>query len=63
LKCPEILRAVTSPNWTALREISLKKLQKPEDYRRPGEPPLTIPGVEGVKVYVLGPPKDYNSFV
>ena len=53
---------VTKSELDALREISLKKLQKPEDYRRPGEPPLTIPGVEGVKVYVLGPPKDYNSF-
>ncbi len=31
---------------------------RPEDYRTPGEPPLKIPGVEGVKCYVLGPPPD-----
>jgi hypothetical protein len=41
-----------------LRAKSKKKLQKPEDYRCPGEAPLTLPGVQGVKVYVLGPPKD-----
>lgn len=41
-----------------LRTKSRKKLQKTEDYRHPGEAPLTLPGVKGVKVYVLGPPKD-----
>ena len=41
-----------------LRTKAKNKLQRPEDYRRPGEEPLTIPGVEGLKVYVLGPPKD-----
>jgi hypothetical protein len=45
-----------------LRDWSAKKLQKPEDYRRPGEDPLTIPGVNGIKVYVLGPPRDAASF-
>jgi hypothetical protein len=40
-----------------LREQSKKKLVHPEDYRRPGEAPLTLPDVPGVKVYVLGPPK------
>jgi hypothetical protein len=34
-----------------------KQLQS-SDYRRPGEPPLSIPGVDGVKVYVLGPPRN-----
>ena len=43
-----------------LRTKSIKKLQKPEDYRRPEEAPLTLPGVKGVKVYVLGPPKDVD---
>jgi hypothetical protein len=43
-----------------LRTRSMKKLQKPEDYRRPEESPLTLPGVKGVKVYVLGPPKDVD---
>ena len=41
-----------------LREWSHKKLQTSTDYRRPGEDPLTIPGVNGVKVYVLGPPRN-----
>jgi hypothetical protein len=41
-----------------LRAKSKKKLQRPEDYRHPGETPLTVPGVKGIKVYVLGPPKD-----
>jgi len=41
-----------------LRTRSKKKLEKPEDYRRPGEDPITLPGVPGVKVYILGPPKD-----
>lgn len=30
----------------------------PPRYRRPGEPPITLPGVEGVRIYVLGPPED-----
>lgn len=27
-------------------------------FREPGEPPVTLPGVEGVRVYVLGPPRN-----
>lgn len=44
-----------------LRDKSVKKLRKPADYRRPGEDPLTIPGVKGVKVYVLGPPRNITG--
>jgi len=40
-----------------LRGKCLHKLQSSDDYRHPGEV-LNIPGVKGVKVYVLGPPKD-----
>jgi hypothetical protein len=40
-----------------LRTKSRKKLRKSKDYRRPGEPPLTLPGVQNVKFYVLGPPR------
>jgi beta-lactamase superfamily II metal-dependent hydrolase len=43
-----------------LRTKSEKKLQGPEDYRRPGEAPLTISGVSGVQIYVLGPPRDVD---
>ena len=43
-----------------LRTRSKKKLRKAEDYRRPGERPLTLPGVKGVKIYVLGPPRDVD---
>jgi hypothetical protein len=31
---------------------------KPPRYRIPGEGPLSVPGAAGVRVYVLGPPKD-----
>jgi len=34
------------------------KQLRSSDYLRPGEPPLSIPGVDGVKVYVLGPPQN-----
>ncbi len=42
----------------ALRAWSRKPPQRSEDYRTPGEKPLLIPDVDGVKCYVLGPPKD-----
>jgi beta-lactamase superfamily II metal-dependent hydrolase len=41
-----------------LREKSLKKLRRPKDYRHPGEASLPITDVDGVKVYVLGPPEN-----
>jgi len=40
-----------------LRTKSKIKLEKPEDYRRPEEPPLSLPNVDGVRISVLGPPK------
>ena len=42
----------------ALRSWSKRKLERPQDYRRPGEAPLKIPDVKGVKCYILGPPED-----
>ncbi len=42
-----------------LREKSKKKLLGPADYRRPGEV-LSLPGVDGVRIYVLGPPRDVD---
>jgi hypothetical protein len=30
-------------------------------YREPGDGPLALPGVEGVRVYVLGPPRDVQQ--
>jgi hypothetical protein len=30
----------------------------PPRYRRPGEPPIALPGAEGVRLYVLGPPRN-----
>jgi hypothetical protein len=42
----------------ALRSRSKKKLKRSEDYRTPGERPLEIPDVKGIKCYVLGPPKN-----
>lgn len=40
-----------------LRGRSTRKLVRSQDYLRPGQPPLTLPGVKGIKVYVFGPPK------
>jgi hypothetical protein len=44
----------------ALRSWVQKKLERPEDYRKPGEA-LYLPDVKGVKCYVLGPPRDIES--
>jgi hypothetical protein len=33
---------------------------KPPRYRAPGEGPFSVPGAAGVRVYVLGPPKDLD---
>lgn len=46
---------------TFLREKSRNPLERPEDYKTPGRGPLEIPGVRGVKGYVLGPPEDVAS--
>jgi hypothetical protein len=42
----------------ALRSWSKRKLERPQDYRQPGEAPLKIPDVKGAKCYILGPPMD-----
>ena len=57
---PDALTAATggkAAQLDYLREKSKKKLRRNKDYRQPGEGPLTLPGVRGVKVYILGPPK------
>jgi len=41
-----------------LRTKSKKKFRKSKDYRCPGEKPLTLSGVKGVKFYILGPPRN-----
>ena len=41
----------------AALEYLRKKVSRPR-YCRPGEEPFTLPDVEGVRVYVLGPPED-----
>ena len=56
---PEMLAAgekVTQLDY--LRTKSIKKLEWKEDYLHPQDPPLTLPNVQGVKIYVLGPPRD-----
>jgi beta-lactamase superfamily II metal-dependent hydrolase len=40
-----------------LREQARNKLVRAQDYRHPGEPPLSLPDVKGIKIYVLGPPR------
>jgi len=44
----------------SLRAWSRKKLERPEDYRTPGEDPIELPGVKGVRCYVLGPPENID---
>jgi beta-lactamase superfamily II metal-dependent hydrolase len=44
-----------------LRSWSKKPPQRSEDYLSPGNPPREIPGVKGVRCYVLGPPKTIES--
>jgi hypothetical protein len=64
------LRGVLDFEYTAnksgtldyLRSKSRKKFERSEDYRRPGEV-LTLPEVEGVKIYVLGPPRDKKEYL
>lgn len=41
--------------FPALEDLGAKSTEK--QYRRPGEAPLALPGVPGVKVHVLGPPR------
>jgi len=41
-----------------LRRLREKVNTTTLQYHEPGQDPLTIPGVSGVKVHVLGPPKD-----
>jgi hypothetical protein len=45
-----------------LRSKSRKKLERSEDYRRPGEV-LTLPDVSGVKIYILGPPRNKPEYI
>jgi glyoxylase-like metal-dependent hydrolase (beta-lactamase superfamily II) len=56
---PEALAAAggNAAQLQYLRDKSVKKLEGPEDYRRPQEV-LTLPGVAGVRFYVLGPPRE-----
>jgi hypothetical protein len=44
-----------------LREQSSKVPEKPDDYKTPGDLPVELPNVKGVKIYVLGPPMDITS--
>jgi hypothetical protein len=40
-----------------LRKQARNKLVRSQDYRHPEEPPLSLPDVKGIKIYVLGPPR------
>jgi beta-lactamase superfamily II metal-dependent hydrolase len=59
---PEALAATggKAAQLTYLRARSKRKLERAEDYCHPKNPPLDLPGVKGVKVYVLGPPEDVS---
>jgi beta-lactamase superfamily II metal-dependent hydrolase len=45
-----------------LRRKGRKQLKRSEDFRRPGEV-LTLPDVGGVKIYVLGPPRNKPEYI
>ena len=51
------LAAAGQQSLGAALEYVRKKVSRPR-YCRPGEEPLALPGVDGVRVYVLGPPED-----
>jgi hypothetical protein len=57
----EYTKKASSP-LAYLREKSRKKLERSEDYCRPGNV-RTLPEVEGVKFYVLGPPRDKPEYI
>jgi hypothetical protein len=59
---PEAMAATggKAEQLTYLRGKSTKKLEQPEDYRHPEKPPFPMPGVPGVKVYVLAPPENVD---
>jgi len=37
--------------WVASRDAEIR-------YQYPGKPPLRLPGIDGIRIYVLGPPED-----
>ena len=41
----------------ALQYLKEKSLE-PVRYLKPGESPIALPGMEGIKIFVLGPPED-----
>jgi hypothetical protein len=54
-------RGEESAELNYLRKKSNNHPGKSEDYCVPGEAPRTLPEVKGVKVYVLGPPKNITQ--
>jgi hypothetical protein len=59
---PEAMAATggKAEQLTYLRGKSTRKLERSEDYVHPEQPPPKILGVDGVKVYVLGPPENVD---
>ncbi|MDH4211988.1 MAG: hypothetical protein OEV79_11135 [candidate division WOR-3 bacterium] len=58
---PNMLASSTGGNAAQLkflREQSKNPPVRTEDYLQPGMEPLRLPGVPGIRIYVLGPPKD-----
>lgn len=53
----EKLSAAGDETRAALDYVS-KRGEEPPSYCYPGQPPLSLDGVNGVRIYVLGPPED-----
>lgn len=58
LDVEDVLPAAENSNEAQYQFLKDRSKQKPPPYLQPGDPPLTVPGVKGVKIYVLGPPRD-----
>jgi len=57
----EVLSASENTNEAQYQFLREHSAQAPPPYLKPGDPPLSLPGVEGMRIYVLGPPRDLDS--
>lgn len=61
LAAGEVLSAAENTNEAQYRFLKEQSAKAPPPYLQPGDPPLVLPGVEGIKIYTLGPPKNLEN--